>query len=105
MKLRSVGIGKHYCTPVDDTELPLFTHCTNGQLHCLKERVINGDVGNILLAHGVHSITMVDDKKLIKLGHTWIGNDICVTCGHSKKYAENNNVMCFNNELVSWISK
>jgi hypothetical protein len=105
MKLKTLGHCKTYCTPADPKDLPLFKHCTDGQQSCLKERVFDGDIQSILLAHGVHSIEMVDTKEQDDLGHVWLNDEICIYCGHSKKYAENNNCSCFNNELVSWISK
>jgi hypothetical protein len=104
MKLKSVKDGySSLCTPVDSKDFALFKHCTDGQLCCLKERVFNGDVGELLLVHGVHSIEMVEEpKKQINLGHNYNGDDICRSCGHSKDYAESNKVKCFKNKLVKW---
>lgn len=103
MKLRTIKTGDGYalCTPVDSRDLILFKHCNEGQPCCLKERVFDGDIGDLLLAHGVHSIEMVEDpKKQINLGHLYTGGDICRTCGHSKVYAEKHDVKCFKNKLV-----
>ena len=83
-------------------DVALFRHCTEGQPCCLKERVIDGDVGELLLAHGVHVINMVGDREARHRnhsGHNYI-DDICDICGHSMKYAQENDIKCFVNKLV-----
>ena len=94
--------GYTLCTPTNPDDLVLFMHCTNGEPCYLRGRVFdNGDVGKLLLVHGVKHVTVTDEpKEPVFLGHYFDSRKICRYCGHSEQYATKHEIKCFKNELL-----